>query len=189
MSAVGKSAGDVMVDAETLRDVMRRIPAPVTVVTAGRDEDIRGITIGSFASTSLDPPLISFNVEREAQMHDFLADASHFAVHLLSEDQVYYSEHFALPDRSGSEQFESVPYRKGAFGLPVLEGVMAVLYCTRYAVYDAGDHSIVVGEVARIEQGVDGAPLLYFNRSYRSVGSEIASEALGPSDVSSSETP
>lgn len=178
-----------MVDAETLRDVMRRIPAPVTVVTAGRDDNVRGITIGSFASTSLDPPLISFNVEREAQMHDMLQEAPHFAVHLLSEDQVYYSEHFSLPDRTGVEQFESVPYRRGSFDLPVLEGVMAVLYCARYAFYDAGDHSIVVGEVTQIEQGVDGAPLLYFNRSYRSVGSEITSEALGPPDGGVSDSP
>lgn len=177
------------VDGEQLRAVMRRVPSPVTVVTARGEEEMRGITIGSFTSTSLNPPLISFNVEREAQMHDVLAGAERYAVHVLRVDQAYLSNHFAVPDRTGAEQFEKVSYHTDDDGTPVLDGVLAVLHCRRYAAYEAGDHSIFVGEVEAIEAAEEAAPLLYFNRSYRSVGEEVRLTLLSPVKRVSSETP
>src|SRR5690606_11818136 len=138
------------VDGERLRAVMRRLPSPVTVVTVQGEREMRGITIGSFTSTSLDPPLISFNVEQAAQMHDFLVGATHYAVHLLGVDQAHLSDHFAMPERTGAEQFASVAFHRDARGTPVLDDVLAVLHCTHYAVYEAGDHSIFVGEVVEV---------------------------------------
>lgn len=161
-------------DGEALRAVMRRMPTPVTVVTVRGAHEMRGITIGSFTSTSLAPPLICFNVEREARMHDVLRAAPRYAVHFLSDHQAPLSDHFALPDRTGAQQFDPVDYHLDAHGTPVLDGALAVLHCTPYAVYDAGDHSIFVGEVIEIDEGDEGAPLLYFNRAYRRVGGPVA---------------
>ena len=93
---------------EAFRSAMRRVPAVVTIVTAARGEEIRGITIGSFTSVALEPPLISFNVGKEARMHGVITTASHFAVHLISQQQTHLCEHFATPDLTSAEQFGTV---------------------------------------------------------------------------------
>ena len=177
------------VDGEALRTVMRRLPSPVTVVTAAAPTEQRGITIGSFTSVSLDPPLISFNVARIAQMYGLITEAAHFAVHILHEDQAHLSNHFALPDLPGDAQFEGVPHRVGAHGTPILDDVLAVLHCRRYAVYDAGDHVIVLGEVLQIEDDGSGRPVLYFDRSYRKVGEAVVPRPSASMKRSSSGTP
>ncbi len=103
-------------DGQVLRHVMRHVPSPVTVVTAAGAGERRGITIGSFTSVSLEPPLISLNVAREAQMHPVLAAASHFAVHVLREDQAHLARRFSLPDLTSADQFEGVAFRPGPGG-------------------------------------------------------------------------
>ncbi|SHK56134.1 flavin reductase family protein [Rhodothermus profundi] len=169
---------------EVLRQVMRRVPSPVTVVTAAADGEMRGITIGSFTSVSLEPPLISFNVARRARMHPLLLQARYFAVHILGAEQVALSQRFAEPGLSGQEQFEGLAYQLHAEGTPVLEGVLAVLHCRPYRRLEAGDHTIFVGEVMEIEVREEGPPLLYYNRTYRAVG-----ETLVPSLLLSSAAP
>lgn len=178
-----------VVDGEALRLVMRRVPSPVTVVTAAVGEERRGITIGSFTSVSLEPPLVSFNVSRDAQMHAVITVADRFAVHLLSDRQDDLSNHFAVPDLSPHEQFGGIPHHLEPDGTPIVADVLAVLHCVPYAVYEAGDHSIVVGEVVRIDEGRDGSALLYYDRSYHTVGKAVTSNLFGPVNRSSSETP
>ncbi len=163
---------------EALRQVMRRVPSPVTTVTAAACGEMRGITIGSFTSVSLNPPLISFNVARQARIHPLLLEARHFAVHILGAEQVALSRRFAEPGLSGAEQFEELAYRLHPEGTPLLEGVLAVLHCRPYRTLEAGDHTIFVGEVVNIETFADGPPLLYYNRAYRAVGEELASGML-----------
>jgi flavin reductase (DIM6/NTAB) family NADH-FMN oxidoreductase RutF len=146
---------------ESLRVAMRRVPSPVVVVTAADAEDARGITIGSFTSVSLDPPLISFNVGKEARMYPLIMRADRFLVHILSEAQADLGNHFAVPDLSGAEQFAPVPHHIDAAGTPVLDAVLAVLHCRPYAFVEAGDHAIVVGEVLDVDEGATGRPILY----------------------------
>ncbi len=177
------------IDGEALRAAMRRVPSPVTVVTAAGTGEARGITIGSFTSVSLDPPLISFNVGHEAQMHALIVRADRFAVHVLSEAQAHLADHFALPDRSGAEQFAPVAYRLDAHGTPILDGALAVFHCARYAVYEAGDHSLLVGRVLDVEAGAEGLPILYFDRTYRSVGKAAKWSLFSPVNRGSNHTP
>lgn len=160
-------------DGEALRVAMRQVPSAVTVVTANGEGEIRGITIGSFTSVSLEPPLISFNVAKDAQMHDLLVSAPRFAVHILSEEQAYLADHFALPDRTSEEQFTSISYHLNSDRIPILTESLAIFYCEPYAVYPAGDHSLVVGEVLDVKYVQSGAPLVYVNRGYRGVGDEV----------------
>ncbi len=165
-----------------LRQVMRRAPSPVSVVTAsdGREE-IRGVTIGSFTSASLRPPLLSFHISREAGIYDLLTCADQFALHVLHEGQAHLSDRFAAPDMPGVEQFRALDYRIDAHGLPVLADVLAALLCLRHAVYDAGDHSIVLGRVTDIREAAsDKRPLVYFDRSYRRVGKAAQPASFDP---------
>lgn len=182
-------SGETNVDGEALRGVMRHVPSPVVVVTAAGEEEARGITIGSFTSVSLEPPLISFNVGRDTRMFGVITAARRFAVHLLGEEQAHLCNRFALPDLSGAAQFEDVPHQVDSEGTPVLKDVLAVLHCSRYAVYDAGDHVILLGEIVGIAQVREGAPILYYNRDYRSVGEAVRVSLLEPVNRVSSDTP
>ena len=161
------------IDGDKLRMMMRRVPSPVTVVTAAGPDEMRGMTVGSFTSVSLAPPLISFNVALDAQMHDLIVNVEHFAVHLLSEAQAGLSNNFAVPDRSGAEQFADISYCLDAHGTPILEDTLAVFYCAHHAVHPAGDHSLLVGEVLDIAAGNEAMPLIYFDRSYRRLSDQI----------------
>ncbi len=152
---------------------MRRLPSPVTVITAAADGEKRGITIGSFVSTSLDPALVSFNLSHDTPMLALVGKAARFVVHFLRDDQASLSDWFAIPDRSGQEQFEGVSFRAGPAGVPLLDDVMARLHCSLESVHEAGDHSILVGRVIQIEEVNGGRPLLYFDRSYHSLGRAV----------------
>jgi flavin reductase (DIM6/NTAB) family NADH-FMN oxidoreductase RutF len=164
---------DGAVDGLTLRQVMRRVPSPVVVVTAAAQGEARGITIGSFTSVSLDPPLVCFNVTQSAQMHDHLLAAERFAVHVLGEGQAPLAEHFALPGLTGAEQLAPVPHTRRPDGTPVLDGVSAVLHCAPHARFEAGDHTILVGRVTAVDMPPDEGAVLYYQRAYRRVGDEL----------------
>ncbi len=157
-----------------LRAVMRRVASPVTVVTAAADGEARGATIGSFTSVSLDPPLVSFNVQKASAFYAALSRAEAFAIHLLTDAQAELANHFALPDLTGEAQFADVPHVQTAPGQPpVLEDTFGVLFCRRFAVHDAGDHALFIGRVARVLEAEGAGPLLYYARSYRAVGGEV----------------
>lgn len=155
--------------AEELVNVMRNIPFPVTVITTATGSENRGITIGSFTSLSIDPPLISFNLERTSKAHDLFSDASHFVVHIPGPDQEELCRHFALPDLSGEEQFEKFDYQFNQHGIPVLKGNSAVIHCKKFRQIAAGDHSILIGEVLEVERNKDEAAILYMDGKFRSL--------------------
>jgi flavin reductase (DIM6/NTAB) family NADH-FMN oxidoreductase RutF len=160
---------------------MRRVPAPVVVVTARGETEARGITIGSFTSVALEPPLVSFNVGRDSRMHGVMEHCSVFAVHVLSEQQVHLAKRFATPGLTGEEQFEAVPHHTRPGGaLPLLDDVTARLLCTPEDSIVAGDHTLYVGQVVEIEEPPDAGAVLYYQSSYRGVGNELPSTELSP---------
>ncbi len=172
VDALGAEARHGGVGGERLRAVMQRLASPVTVVTAAAGATQRGATIGSFTSVSLSPALVSFNVQKPSAFHAVLLAADAFAVHLLGDDQADLAEHFALPDLD--DQFGTVPHSHSrADEPPILDGTVGVLHCRRWAVHDAGDHSLFLGRVERVTEGEAAGPLLYYARSYRAVGSEV----------------
>ena len=159
---------------DALRHGMRHVPAVVTVVTISGSAGPEGITIGSFVSLSLDPPLICFNVSRAASIHDRFADASRFIIHVLREGQSHLSDRFAIPDLSGEEQFQDVDYELDEHGTPVLSDALVTFYCSRSDIQPGGDHSIVIGTVDRVEEGSPGRPVVYHQRAYHGVGERVA---------------
>ncbi|MEL7168660.1 MAG: flavin reductase family protein [Bacteroidota bacterium] len=160
---------------DALRHAMRHVASPVTVVTAASgptatEAVVRGATIGSFTSVSLDPPLVSFNVIRGTGLHGVLETAEAFCVHLLHAGQAHLATHFAVPDLTSAEQLATIPHRLNDAGVPVLDGAMGVFHCRAWARHRAGDHDLILGEVTRVEGGSGAEPLLYYARSYRTVG-------------------
>ncbi len=177
------------VEGSAFRSVMRRVPAPVVVVTARGETEARGITIGSFTSVALDPPLVSFNVGQESRMHGIMETCSAFAVHVLSEQQVHLAKRFATPGLTADEQFEALSYHtRAGSDLPLLNDVTARLLCTPEDSIVAGDHTLYVGQVVEIEEPPDAGAVLYYQSSYRGVGSELPSMELSPVKRASSES-
>lgn len=168
------------VEGAAFRTAMRRVPSPVVVVTAQGEEEPRGITIGSFTSVALEPPLVSFNVGRESRMHDVMEGCSRYAVHVLSEQQAALATRFAEPGLTGREQFDAVPMTRDEHGTPLLNGASARFHCTPHSSVPAGDHTLYVGLVVNIETPPDQGAVLYYQSSYRGVGSELPSTELSP---------
>lgn len=155
------------IDPSLFRALCGRFPTGVIVVTtldaAGHPV---GMTANSFTSVSLHPPLVAVNVDHRADMHRHLTVAPRFAVNILERHQEALSRRFA---EDLGKRFEGVGYRRGDGGVPLLDGVLAVLECERHACFEAGDHTIVVG---RVVSGVaaEGQPLLFYQGGYASLG-------------------
>lgn len=164
--------------AESLKKAMRQLPFPVTIATAAIGKEKKGITIGSFTSLSLTPPLISFNIDHKAQIHNLITRATHYAIHIPLPEQSYLCDHFAISGRNGEEQFKDVDYYRSAYGSPILSNISTVIQCRAYDKLKAGDHTIIVGEVLEIDQRDEGPGVLYHDRSYRSIGKPVPEEKV-----------
>ncbi|MFI6422845.1 flavin reductase family protein [Streptomyces sp. NPDC050842] len=151
-------------DRRELRGVLGSFATGITVLTAGRELP-RGMTANSFTSVSLDPPLVLVCVVRTAALHDLVLDEKAFAVSVLSADQEHLARRFADRGRPrGAREFEAVDTEPGRrTGAPILSGAVAWLECSLEAVYDGGDHSILLGSV--LDAGGDpGTDALLFYR-------------------------
>ena len=161
---------------EGLRETMRQVPSSVVVITAVGASDVRGMTVGSFTSVSLDPPLISFNVSDDCRMHPVIMSAERFNVSLLSDQQMEASRHFAEPEPDGLAQLAGLPHTLDQWGVPELSGSLALLSCTTWARHPAGDHVMVIGHVEKTRFDPDSRPLIYLDRTYHRVGRLIGSQ-------------
>ena len=143
----------------------------VTVVTArdagGRN---RGITINSLSSVSLEPPLVLFCLDRETPSFACFLETPLFAVNVLRASQLDLSVRFAT---AAADKWDGVGFDLWPGDLPVLQGCLATLACRREAVYEGGDHVIIVGRVERLAVAEGEEPLIYFQSSYRTAGPEV----------------
>jgi 3-hydroxy-9,10-secoandrosta-1,3,5(10)-triene-9,17-dione monooxygenase reductase component len=145
------------------RKALGEFATGVTVVTTKvQDGSYAGVTVSSFSSLSLDPPLVLWSLARESKNMPAFATAKHFAVNVLAEDQVSLSRRFAI---TGKERFEDVPFEAGLGGAPLLAGCVAWFQCATRHRHEGGDHLIVVGEVVEFER-VERPALLYHRGMY-----------------------
>lgn len=153
------------------RSALGVFPTGVSIVTAraisGRHI---GITVNSFVSVSLDPPLISFNLAKSLESFRELVEVETFAVNILTEAQSKVSQGFAC---AGTDKWSCVTSSVGPTANPIIEPNLAVFECSKYAQYEAGDHLIVVGRVLRFAVNENEAPLVFFRGAYRAVGELI----------------
>ena len=163
-------------DGEALRAVMRIFPQGVVVVTAAHPQGgLRGVTVSSFMSVSLEPPLVVVCIMRKAQAHGAIETSGAFAVNILAEDQGPLSEHFAIPNLSSEEQFAKVAYQERPGRAPLLEGCLGYLDCRVVDRIEQADHTLFVGEVQAgeaLKKGAARRPLIFFSRRYWGVGEE-----------------
>jgi flavin reductase (DIM6/NTAB) family NADH-FMN oxidoreductase RutF len=155
------------IEKNQLRQVMGHFATGVTIITTiNKDGQMHGLTANAFTSVSLEPPLLLISVDKKAESYPAFEESKVFTVNILGDDQEALSRKFAV---SGGNKFEGVAYRTGANGAAILEGALAFVECTLYAVYEGGDHTIYLGE---IQEAVvrEGKPLLFFRGGYRALG-------------------
>ena len=149
---------------EELRELMRRFPAGVAIVSVELDGERIGLTIGTLIPLSLEPPLVGFAVRREAALHELLRRAGSFGASLLAAGQEPLAQHFArgVPPIA---LWKGVDVRPGA-GAPLLAGAIGWLTGRVFAELPAGQDTFFVGEVLSVEEGAPERPLVYVDRRY-----------------------
>ena len=154
---------------QELKSLMRSFPQGVTIITTRHGGELYGITVSSFTSVSLSPPLILVSVSKEAPTHEVLLGEESFAVNILASDQASLSEKFAGRNTGSTGKFHGTKYRIGKNGSPILEPSLGFLECKRWGSFDGGDHTLILGEVTNGESKKDDLPLVYYNRQYTTV--------------------
>ncbi len=149
-------------DTRAFRDALGCYPTGVAVVTAGEASHI-GITVNSFASVSLDPPLVLWAIDRRSRRHDPFVAAAGFTISILS------AGHRAISARlagAGEHSLDGLTLLPTELGPPALADSLAVFECTREKVVEAGDHSVLIGRVLRFHRPQSGPPLVYHQGRY-----------------------
>lgn len=155
---------DTAFDIKDFRRALSQFPTGVTVITA-RDAEGQpvGVTASSFNSVSIDPPLILWSIDKGAHSLSAFEKAEHFAVNVLGRDQVDTSNRFAS---RGEDKFKDVAWHSGLGDAPVLDEYAAQFECKTWAVYEGGDHLILVGEVKEYRYDNAVLPLVFSRGGY-----------------------
>jgi flavin reductase (DIM6/NTAB) family NADH-FMN oxidoreductase RutF len=152
------------VTSEEFRRACGRFATGVSIASVlDRGGAPHGLTVNSFSSVSLEPPLILISLGHKVSVIDQFRAAKSFAINILKADQQPLSDRFA---RKGHDRFDGLKWRRGVTGVPLLPDVLAAIECEVYKIIPLGDHDLFVGEVMHVTIR-DGNPLLYFASSYR----------------------
>jgi flavin reductase (DIM6/NTAB) family NADH-FMN oxidoreductase RutF len=154
-----------VVGGDELRDVLRRHPVGVSVVTVDLDGERLGLTVASLMSVALEPPLIAISISRQAALHELLRSSGGFAVSMLAASQRDLAQHFArgVPPIA---MWHGIATQEAPRG-PLLEGAVGWLECALAGELEGGDHTLFLGAVERAEAGADETPLVRVGGDYQ----------------------
>jgi len=159
-------------DAREFRNALGHFPTGVVLVTAPVDgREPLAMTVSSFNSVSLDPPLVLFSIARTAPSLAALLAAPRFAISVLRHDQSDLSTRFAF---ARDEKWDGVEPVLGETGCPLIRPCLASFECTHFAHHEGGDHLIIVGRVERFDTAPEGDPLVFFRGSYHHIAARAA---------------
>ena len=156
-------------DGTALRQVMRRWATGVSVVTAGSGAARHGITVNSFSSLSLDPPLCLICIDQRTRAYAAIPAAGSFTVNLLGSGQEDVSSRFAGRRPDLDDPFTGLDLAAAPSGNPVIGGCLGYLDCRLEATLPGGDHVIFVGRVEHAATFDERPPLIFFGGAYRSL--------------------
>jgi len=147
-------------DARAFRDALGCFATGVAIAaTRSPDGTPVGLTINSFSSVSLDPPLILWSIDLGSGNLASFQAADAFSINILAESQIELARRFAEP---GAGRFEGASHSTGALGVPVIENALAVIECRTEARHPGGDHEIIVGRALHIAHAIGVRPLLFW---------------------------
>lgn len=152
---------------DELRRAMRAWASGVTVVTAAHDGVRHGMTVSSFTSVSLDPPLVLVSLQTATRTHALVERSGHFGVTILSAAQAGLSDRFAGRVPDAEDRLAGLETETLVSGAPLLAGGLAQLDCRVRQAIPAGGNTLFLGEVLGLRVGETRRPLVYFDRGYR----------------------
>jgi flavin reductase (DIM6/NTAB) family NADH-FMN oxidoreductase RutF len=156
-------------DSRAFRQALGTFPTGVAVVTASPEAGhAMGITVNSFTSVSLDPPLVLWCLDRKSDRYGPFTEARHHTISVLGTAHESVSSRLA---RQGAHSLDGIALIPTECGPPALADALAVFECERHAVHEAGDHAILVGRVLRFARREAGAPLVFFQGKYGALAS------------------
>jgi 4-hydroxyphenylacetate 3-hydroxylase, reductase component len=156
-------------DTRAFRQALGTFPTGVAVVTAASAAgDPVGITVNSFTSVSLDPPLVLWCIDRKSDRFGPFTEAACHTISVLGTAHESVSARLA---RQGAHNLEGIELIATECGPPALADALAVFECERHALHDAGDHAILIGRVLRFARREAGAPLVFFQGKYGALAS------------------
>ena len=144
------------IEARAFRNALGKYATGVAIVTCDCAHGPLGMTANSFASVSLEPPLVLWSPAKASKRFAAFESAAHFAIHVLDENQRHFCEAFA----SEGSNFSSVDWQVSDKGVPLIANTLARFECERYDVHDGGDHAIIVGKVTKAAFR-EGNPLVF----------------------------
>jgi len=158
---------DDVVDVADYRRAVGHFASSVTVVTTSATGIDHAMTASAFTSVSLEPLLVLVCVDKDARFRDAVLESGWWGVSVLASGQRRAADWFAMKGRPLIGQLDRFPAHRGVTGAPLLDGALSWLECRTTAVYDGGDHDIVVGAViAALEGDRDGQPLVHHRGHY-----------------------
>ena len=152
---------DPSADSDSFRGALGSFVTGVTVVTTDSPEGPVAIVANSFASVSLDPPLVLWSPAKSSKRFEHFAGSRRFAVHVLGADQ----RDICAAIIKSKTAISDVPTHQSHCGMPIIDGAFATFECTLVTTHDAGDHVIVVGRVTKAHHK-GGAPLVFHGGKY-----------------------
>ncbi len=141
-----------------LRDALGRFGTGVTVITAPGTEGPEAITVNSFSSVSLDPPLVLWCIERNSNRYQLFKNAKHYSIHVLGAEQATLCMEVAR----NPQHLHNADLRKNNYGVPVLDECLVRFDCTSETMHDAGDHVILVARVRKVYTFDETSPLAFY---------------------------
>jgi flavin reductase (DIM6/NTAB) family NADH-FMN oxidoreductase RutF len=156
------------VDSEVLRLAMRSWTTGITIVSSQHLAIRHGMTVSSFTSVSLDPPLLLVSLEQSTRTHDLVGKSGVFGVTILAGHQAWISDRFAGRESEEDDRFSGLALRTLVTGAPFLQDALACFDCEVNRELKVGNHTIFIGEVLALDVSEgDPSPLVYFDRAYR----------------------
>jgi flavin reductase (DIM6/NTAB) family NADH-FMN oxidoreductase RutF len=155
------------IDPEQLRQAMRQWTTGVTIVSVRLDSIRHGMTVNSFTSVSLTPPLVLVSLERGARTHGLIKQSGYFGVTILGKDQREISDRFAGRQTEYMDRFANLGTYTMVSGAPLLKDGLAGFDCHVVSTYEAGTHTVFIGDVLAVQIGNNSHPLVYYDRDYR----------------------
>jgi flavin reductase (DIM6/NTAB) family NADH-FMN oxidoreductase RutF len=154
-------------DTRAFRQALGSFPTGVAVVTAGEGKHV-GITVNSFTSVSLDPPLVLWCIDKKSDRFEAFTQAKSFTISILGTAHEAVSSRLA---KQGAHHLDGIALLPTTLGPPALGDALAYFECEKDAVHNAGDHAILVGKVIRFARHEAGAPLVFFQGHYGALSS------------------
>ena len=157
------------VNPDEFRTAMRSWATGVTIVTAQKDGVRHGMTVSSFTSLSLEPPLVMVSVEKTANTTALILSSDAYGVSILADDQQVISDRFAGRIADGTDKFDGLEWTQLITGAPLLVDALVGFDCRVVSSHDVRTHILIIGEVVAVRLRSDSNPLIYFQRDYHQV--------------------